>query len=132
MPHTPLVVTLGLAMAAILLFANANVTALIDGVSGGRLKLHYRGRSQSLFRSVPVEHARWFAGIVGQLTDDQLRDAFRAAVPHFPVSGFTNREMGNGKILFYIASIFARLETEFARLTTIYSRQSTRRKFHGQ
>jgi len=58
----------------------------------GRLKLHYRGRSQSLFRSVPVEHAKWFAGIVGQLTDDQLRDAFRAgeATPR-EVEGFTRR-----------------------------------------
>jgi hypothetical protein len=64
----------------------------IDGVSGGRLKLHYRGRSQSFFKSTPVEHAKWFAGIIGQLTDDQLRDAFRAGegTPQ-EVEGFTKR-----------------------------------------
>ncbi|MGH9752500.1 MAG: hypothetical protein ACREA2_06915 [Blastocatellia bacterium] len=71
-------------MSAIFTFSKWNLDdynkqGFIDGVSGGRLKLHYRGRSQSLFKSVPVEHARWFAGIVGQLTDNQLRDAFRAA-----------------------------------------------------
>jgi hypothetical protein len=26
-----------------------------------------------------MEHARWFAGIIGHLTDAQLRDAFKAA-----------------------------------------------------
>jgi hypothetical protein len=64
----------------------------IDGVSGDRLKLHYRGKSQSLFKSVPIEHARWFAGIIGQLTDDQLRDAFRAGeATQQEVEGFTMR-----------------------------------------
>ena len=53
--------------------------AFIDGVSGGSLKLHYSGKMGRSMRSVPVDHAKWFAGIVGQLSDDQLRDAFRAA-----------------------------------------------------
>ena len=50
----------------------------VDGVSGNTLKLHYSGK-MSGHASVPIEHARWFAGIVGQLTDDQLRQAFKAA-----------------------------------------------------
>ena len=28
---------------------------------------------------VPAEHAVWIGGILGQLSDDQLRDSFRAA-----------------------------------------------------
>ncbi len=28
---------------------------------------------------IPVEHARWVGSLLGQLTDEQLRDAFRAA-----------------------------------------------------
>jgi hypothetical protein len=69
-----------------------NKQAFIEGVSGGRLNLHYKGRSAGLFKSVPVEHARWFAGIFGQFSDDQFRDAFRAGdgTPA-EVEGFTRR-----------------------------------------
>jgi hypothetical protein len=84
-------------MSAIFTFSKWNLDdynkqGFIDGVSGGRLKLHYRGRSQGLFKSVPVEHAKWFAGIIDQFTDDQFRDAFRAGegTPE-EVEGFTRR-----------------------------------------
>ena len=30
-------------------------------------------------RGIPVEHARWIGSLLAQLTDDQLRDAFRVA-----------------------------------------------------
>jgi hypothetical protein len=64
----------------------------IDGVSGGSLKLHYSGRSSSAIRMVPLEHARWFAGIVGRLTDNQLRAAFKAAgASEAEVTGFAAR-----------------------------------------
>lgn len=53
--------------------------AFLDGVSGGQVKLHYSGKMSSSLKSVPVEHARWFAGILGQLTDAQIKDAFNAA-----------------------------------------------------
>jgi hypothetical protein len=53
--------------------------AFISGVSGGQLKLNYSGKMGSSLKSVPVEHAKWFAGIIGQLTDEQIRDAFKAA-----------------------------------------------------
>ncbi|MEK6301417.1 MAG: hypothetical protein AABO41_11895 [Acidobacteriota bacterium] len=52
--------------------------SFIDGVSGNTVKLHYSGK-MSASASVPVDHAHWFAGIIGQLTDDQLRQAFKAA-----------------------------------------------------
>ncbi|QQS44792.1 MAG: hypothetical protein IPM66_12500 [Acidobacteriota bacterium] len=51
----------------------------IDGISRGSVKLHYRGKMSSSLKTVPLEHARWFAGLVGQLTDEQLRAAFKAA-----------------------------------------------------
>jgi hypothetical protein len=66
--------------------------AFIDGVSGGTVKLHYSGKMGSGLKSIPIEHAKWFAGIVGQLSDDQIRDAFKAAgATDQEVSGFTAR-----------------------------------------
>ncbi|MFY9611853.1 MAG: hypothetical protein WAU45_24970 [Blastocatellia bacterium] len=63
----------------------------IDGVSGNTLKLHYSGK-MSGGRSVPLEHGRWFAGIIGQLTDDQLRQAFKAAgATQAETEGFTRQ-----------------------------------------
>ena len=51
----------------------------ISKVSDGRLVLDYRGKGGETLKSVPVEHARWFAGLASQLTAEQLRAAFRAA-----------------------------------------------------
>ncbi|HMV48018.1 MAG TPA: hypothetical protein PLD20_01410 [Blastocatellia bacterium] len=69
-----------------------NKQAFLDGTSGGQLKLHYSGKMGSSLKSVPIEHARWFAGIIGQLSDDQLRDAFRAAgASPNEVEGFSRR-----------------------------------------
>ena len=30
-------------------------------------------------RGIPIAHARWIGSLLGQLSDEQLRDAFRAA-----------------------------------------------------
>ncbi len=69
-----------------------NKQAFLDGVSGNTLKLHYSGKMGSSLKSIPMEHARWFAGIVGQLTDDQIRDAFKAAgASPTEVEGFSRR-----------------------------------------
>ena len=66
--------------------------AFITGVSGGRINLNYSGKMGSSLKSVPVDHARWFAGIVGQLSDKQLTDAFRAAgATDAEMSGFVGR-----------------------------------------
>ena len=51
--------------------------AFIDGVEGGALLLHYRGYGG--IRRVPLEHARWFSGLVGQLTPAQVHTAFAQA-----------------------------------------------------
>jgi len=50
----------------------------IEGSKGGAINFHYSGKMSGL-RSVPIEHARWFLGVVGKLSDKQIRDAFRAA-----------------------------------------------------
>ncbi|MBL8189069.1 MAG: hypothetical protein JNK38_13750 [Acidobacteria bacterium] len=66
--------------------------AFLDGVSGGQLKLHYSGKMSSNMKSVPLEHARWFAGIIGQLTDAQIQDAFKTAgASPAEVEGFSRR-----------------------------------------
>jgi hypothetical protein len=62
----------------------------IEGVTDGRLELHFRGNVD--FRTVPIDHARWFAGLVSQLTPQQVRAAFEAggATPQ-EVDGFSAR-----------------------------------------
>jgi hypothetical protein len=63
--------------------------SFLDGVSGNTVKLHYSGK-MSASASVPLDHAHWFAGIIGQLTDDQLRQAFKAAgATPAEIEGFT-------------------------------------------
>lgn len=62
----------------------------IEGVKDGQLKLHYRGEAG--FRTVPLEDARWFAGLVSQLTPQQIRAAFEAAAATpDQVDGFSKR-----------------------------------------
>lgn len=64
----------------------------IDGVKGGVVKFNYSGKGGRILDSVPVDHARWFAGIIGQLSDEQLREAFRAAgASQSESAGFTAR-----------------------------------------
>jgi hypothetical protein len=42
---------------------------------------YYRGevKKEKTMRGIPIEHARWMGSLLSQLTDEQLRDAFRAA-----------------------------------------------------
>jgi hypothetical protein len=50
----------------------------VQGSKGGAVNFHYSGKMSGL-RSVPRDHAQWFLGVIGKLSDNQLRDAFRAA-----------------------------------------------------
>src|SRR5262245_23309468 len=50
----------------------------IDGSKGGAINFHYSGK-MGVMRSIPIDHARWFLGIIGKLSDNQIRDAFRTA-----------------------------------------------------
>jgi hypothetical protein len=50
----------------------------IEGSKGAAINFHYSGKMSAL-HSVPRDHARWFAGVIGKLSDKQVRDAFKAA-----------------------------------------------------
>lgn len=51
----------------------------IEGVKGNRIDFNYGGKNKKLFDDVTVEDARWIAGWLSQLSDEQIKDAFRAA-----------------------------------------------------
>jgi hypothetical protein len=50
----------------------------VEGTDGDELELDFDGL-QGGMDTVPLEHARWFAGLLGQLTPAQVRQAFEAA-----------------------------------------------------
>jgi|SRR5579872_7146436 len=62
----------------------------IDGVHDGRIRLHFRGEAK--MPDIPTDQARWFAGLVSQLTAAQIRQAFQAAgATPAEVDGFAAR-----------------------------------------
>jgi hypothetical protein len=63
----------------------------IEKVEDGVVHLDYDGLDSGMDR-VPVEHARWFASLVAQLTPEQVRRAFEAAgATPDEVEGFAER-----------------------------------------
>jgi hypothetical protein len=50
-----------------------------DATERGRLKLHFNGKNHQVLRDLTVADARWIANLLTQLSDRQIRDAFRAA-----------------------------------------------------
>jgi hypothetical protein len=54
-------------------------SAFVEDVKEGRVHFHYKGKSQELFDDIKVEEAKWVGGLLARLSDQQLRDAFRAA-----------------------------------------------------
>ncbi|HEY3044425.1 MAG TPA: hypothetical protein VGJ39_10390 [Vicinamibacterales bacterium] len=62
----------------------------IDRATKESLDLHFAG--DGAIDLVPVEHARWFAGLVTQLTPEQVRQAFEAAgATPAEIDGFSAR-----------------------------------------
>jgi hypothetical protein len=53
--------------------------AFLEDVKGGQVYLFYKGKRQDLFDDIRVEEARWIAGLLSQLSERQIADAFRAA-----------------------------------------------------
>lgn len=51
----------------------------IRQVRDGVIELDYRGKADNLIKTVKVEHGRWLADLLMQLSDKQIEDAFRAA-----------------------------------------------------
>ena len=54
-------------------------TSLVKEVEDGRVRLAYKGKNRWLFKNIMVEDADWLSRLLLQLTDRQIRDAFRAA-----------------------------------------------------
>ncbi|HSE30815.1 MAG TPA: hypothetical protein VLA93_04475 [Pyrinomonadaceae bacterium] len=48
-------------------------------VDGNRVVLKYGGKNKGLFKNIAVEDATWIGSLLSQLSDQQIRDAFRAA-----------------------------------------------------
>jgi hypothetical protein len=52
---------------------------LIEDVKGNMIDFNYGGKNQKLFTNISVEDAKWIGGYLARLTDEQIKDAFRAA-----------------------------------------------------
>jgi hypothetical protein len=51
----------------------------IEDVKGNVIDFNYGGKNQKLFTNISVEDAKWIGGYLARLSDEQIRDAFRAA-----------------------------------------------------
>ena len=54
-------------------------TQFVEGAKGGRVRFAYSGKQSGLFDQVSVADAKWIGGLLAQLSDKQIEDAFRAA-----------------------------------------------------
>ena len=54
-------------------------TKFVTGVKNGKVEFDYRGKNQNLLKNITVEQAKWIGGLLSQLSDQQISDAFRAA-----------------------------------------------------
>lgn len=50
-----------------------------EKVKGDRVVLHFGGKNRGIMKDLTVQDAQWIASLLSQLSDGQLRDAFRAA-----------------------------------------------------
>ena len=51
----------------------------LEKVKGDRVVLHFGGKNRGLMKDITIRDAQWLSGWLSQLSDQQLRDAFRAA-----------------------------------------------------
>jgi hypothetical protein len=51
----------------------------VKGVKGGVVDFNYGGKNGKIFDGITVADAKWLANWLSRLSDEQLRDAFRAA-----------------------------------------------------
>lgn len=54
-------------------------TGFVDKVEGGFVRFDYSGKNGGLFDAVTVEQARWIGDLLSKLSEEQIKDAFRAA-----------------------------------------------------
>ena len=51
----------------------------VKGVKGNLIDFNYGGKNGKLFEDITVQDAKWLASWLSRMSDDQLKDAFRAA-----------------------------------------------------
>jgi hypothetical protein len=51
----------------------------VKGVKGNLVDFSYSGKNGKLFDNITIADAKWLAGWLGRLNDNQIKDAFRAA-----------------------------------------------------
>jgi hypothetical protein len=51
----------------------------LEKVKGDRVVIHFGGKNSGLMKNISVRDAQWLSSWLSQLSDQQLRDAFRAA-----------------------------------------------------
>lgn len=51
----------------------------LEKVKGDRVVLHFGGKNRGLMKDITIRDAQWLSRWLSQLSDQQLRDAFRAA-----------------------------------------------------
>ena len=51
----------------------------INKVNGNVIDFNYGGKMKNVFENITVADARWLSNLLGRLSDDQIKDAFRAA-----------------------------------------------------
>ena len=54
----------------------------LEKVKGNRVVLHFGGKNRGLMKDITIRDAQWLSSWLSQLSDQQLRDAFRAANYH--------------------------------------------------
>lgn len=50
-----------------------------EKVKGNRVQLHFGGKNRGLLKDISLDDAIWMGTLLSQLSDQQIRDAFRAA-----------------------------------------------------
>ncbi|MGI9165613.1 MAG: hypothetical protein ACR2G5_04390 [Pyrinomonadaceae bacterium] len=51
----------------------------IESVKGNLIDFNYGGKSKKLFENITVSDAKWIGTLLARLSDEQIKDAFRAA-----------------------------------------------------
>jgi hypothetical protein len=54
-------------------------TGFVDKVENGFVRFDFNGKNGGLFDAVTVEQARWIGDVLSRLSEEQIKDAFRAA-----------------------------------------------------
>jgi hypothetical protein len=51
----------------------------VKGVQGNVINFNYGGKNGKVFDGLTVRDAKWLSSWLGRLSDEQIKDAFRAA-----------------------------------------------------